>query len=732
MSDTHFDVIVLGAGPGGYVAAERLGHAGKKVALVEEQYLGGTCLNVGCIPTKTLLNGAKNYLHAKEASQFGVDAQGVAVNWTQMQAWKDQVVKGLVAGVAATERKAGVTVINGRGHLDAPGRVTVEGTTYTSDHVIIATGSVPAMPPLPGTQDNPALVDSTGILSLPEVPSRLAIIGGGVIGVEFASLYATLGSQVTVIEMAPEILPFMDDDLAAKARAAMKDVTFELGCRVESLDGGTVHYSKGEEKLSVEADVVLMAVGRRPATEGWGAKEAGLEINRGIVVDDTMRTNLPNVWAIGDVTGRSLLAHAAYRMAEIASANILDPTAKKRGEVMRWHTVPWAVFSIPEAAGVGLTESAAKREGREVLVVKGLVAGVAATERKAGVTVINGRGHLDAPGRVTVEGTTYTSDHVIIATGSVPAMPPLPGTQDNPALVDSTGILSLPEVPSRLAIIGGGVIGVEFASLYATLGSQVTVIEMAPEILPFMDDDLAAKARAAMKDVTFELGCRVESLDGGTVHYSKGEEKLSVEADVVLMAVGRRPATEGWGAKEAGLEINRGIVVDDTMRTNLPNVWAIGDVTGRSLLAHAAYRMAEIASANILDPTAKKRGEVMRWHTVPWAVFSIPEAAGVGLTESAAKREGREVLVAKVPALMSGRFIAENGFKAPGEAKILVDPKTHQVLGIHVLGAYAAEMIWGAQAVLEMELTVEDLRQVVFPHPTVSEVIREAAWAVKL
>ena len=232
MSDTHFDVIVLGAGPGGYLAAERLGHAGKKVALVEEQYLGGTCLNVGCIPTKTLLNGAKNYLHAKEASQFGVDAQGVAVNWAQMQAWKDQVVKGLVAGVAATERKAGVTVINGRGHLDAPGRVTVEGTTYTSDHVIIATGSVPAMPPLPGTQDNPALVDSTGILSLPEVPSRLAIIGGGVIGVEFASLYATLGSQVTVIEMAPEILPFMDDDLAAKARAAMKDVTFELGCRV--------------------------------------------------------------------------------------------------------------------------------------------------------------------------------------------------------------------------------------------------------------------------------------------------------------------------------------------------------------------------------------------------------------------------------------------------------------------------------------------------------------------
>ncbi|WP_455159683.1 dihydrolipoyl dehydrogenase [Schaalia cardiffensis] len=455
MIETNFDVIVLGAGPGGYLAAERLGHAGKKVVLIEEQYLGGTCLNVGCIPTKTLLVGAKNYLHAKEATTFGVNVEGLALDWGRLQDWKNTVVKGLVSGVAATEKRAGVTVVEGRGHFDAPGKVSVNGVQYTAEHVIIATGSVPAVPPIPGVKDNPVVVDSTGILSLPEVPKRFAVIGGGVIGVEFASLYSTLGSEVTVIEMTPEILPFMDDDMAARMRAAMKGITFELGCRVESLEGATIHYSKGEEKKSLEADVILMAVGRRSATQGWGGEEAGLEINRGIVVDDCMRTNLPNVWAIGDVTGRSLLAHAAYRMGEIAAANILDPQASKRGEVMRWNTVPWAVFSIPEAAGVGLTESAAKREGRDVLV-------------------------------------------------------------------------------------------------------------------------------------------------------------------------------------------------------------------------------------------------------------------------------------AKVPAQMSGRFIAENGFKATGEAKILVDPKTHQILGIHVLGAYAAEMIWGAQAVLEMELTVEDLRQVVFPHPTVSEVIREAVWAVKL
>lgn len=455
MTDTHYDVIILGAGPGGYLAAERLGHAGKKVLLIEEHALGGTCLNVGCIPTKTLLAGTKTYLHAKEGAQFGVNASQISLDWTSLQSWKNKVVAGLVSGVGATQRRAGVTVLSARGHFDGPGRVSAEGIHYTSEHVIIATGSLPAIPLIQGVSDNPAVVDSTGILSLDAIPKRLVVIGGGVIGVEFASLFSTLGSEVTVIEMTEEILPFMDNDMAAKMRKAM------------------------------------------------------------------------------------------------------------------------------------------------------------------------------------------------------------------------TGI-------------------------------------------------------------TFELGCRVESLEGPRVHYSKGDATHSIDGDVVLMAVGRRPATSGWGAQEAGLEINRGIVVDDCMRTNLPNVWAIGDVTGRSLLAHAAYRMADIAAANICDPQAAKRGEVMRWNTVPWAVYSNPEAAGVGLTESAAKKEGREVLTAKVPAQMSGRFIAENGFTAPGEAKILVDPTTHQVLGIHVLGAYAAEMIWGAQVVMEMELTVEDLRQVVFPHPTVSEVIREAAWAVKL
>jgi len=198
------------------------------------------------------------------------------------------------------------------------------------------------------------------------------------------------------------------------------------------------------------------------------------------------------------------------------------------------------------------------------------------------------------------------------------------------------------------------------------------------------------------------------------------------------MAGGRGPAVDGWGAENTGLEYSgRGVVVDDRMRTNLPNVWAIGDVTGRSLLAHAAYRMGEVAAANILDPEAHRRGEVMRWHTVPWAVYTAPECAGIGLTETAARKAGRDVITASVPGYMSGRFVAENGLQAPGLAKLILDAKSHQVLGIHVLGSYAAEMIWGASTVLETELDLTDLRQLVFPHPTVSELIREAAWAAK-
>lgn len=323
---------------------------------------------------------------------------------------------------------------------------------------------------------------------------------------------------------------------------------------------------------------------------------------------------------------------------------------------------------------------------------------------------------------------------MILATGSVPVMPPIPGTQDNPKVIDSTGMLAVEEIPARLAVIGGGVIGLEFASLFAMLGSEVTVVEMLPEIVPFMDDELATQLRKGLSNVNFKLECKVTAIDGGTVRYeTKAGAEESVEADLVLMAVGRKPAVTGWNAEHSGLEFSgKGVVVDDRMRTNLPNVWAVGDVTGRSLLAHAAYRMGEIAVANILDPEAHRKGEVMRWHTIPWAVYSSPEAAGIGLTEKQAEAAGHNVAKVVVPAYLSGRFVAEEGVKGAGACKLVYDKDTTQVLGIHILGTYASEMVWGASVVLETELNITDLRQVVFPHPTVSELIREAAWAAKI
>ncbi|HQY99207.1 MAG TPA: dihydrolipoyl dehydrogenase [Propionicimonas sp.] len=452
-----FDVIVLGGGPGGYLAAERLGHAKKKVLLVEKEFLGGTCLNVGCIPTKSLLNSAKLYSHALHSEQFGVTAENVTYDWAKVQAWKADVVSKLVAGVAATEKRNGVEVVFGHGTLIGPGVVEVAGERKTADHVIIATGSVPVMPPIPGAKDNPKVVDSTGLLAVAAVPQRLVVIGGGVIGIEFASLFAAFGAQVEVIEMLPEILPFADADLAGRLRKALTGVTVHLGCKVTGVEGAAVVYETG------------------------------------------------------------------------------------KGETVR------------------------------------------------------------------------------------------------------------------------------------------------------------------------------------------------AEADLVLMAVGRRPLVEGWGAAEAGLEVGpRGVVVDDTMRTNLPNVWAVGDVTGRSLLAHAAYRMGEIAAAHIIDPaTAKASGQKLRVDTIPWAVYSMPEAAGVGLTEAQAKQRGHQVATATVPLAVSGRAVAEQGVRGPGAVKLIADKHTRTILGIHMLGNYAPETIWGAAAVLETELSVDDLRQIVFPHPTVSEAIREAAWSIK-
>ena len=382
-----YDTIIIGGGPAGYLAAERLGHCGKKVLLIEEQHLGGTCLNSGCIPTKTLLNSAKLYVHAQEAEKFGVKASGVSFDWTAIQAWKAEVVNKLRGGIEGQMRRLGVETLAGRGEiLAAPSgekparvRVSVSGgktTEHEARTILVCAGSVPVLPPIPGAKNNPLVLDSTALLAIEKVPGRLAIIGGGVIGVEFAGLFSALGAEVTVIEMMDEIVPFMDREQAPLLRRAMKNVTFKLGCKVEKIEGATVHSTaKDGSAGQTEAAVVLMAVGRRPVLNTWGAQTIGVDCGpKGVAVDDRMRTNIPGIWAAGDITGKSLLAHSAYRMGEIAVADILsvlDGKAAGRAadKANRWRSnaVPWAVYGITEAAGAGITEQEAAAKGIAIL-----------------------------------------------------------------------------------------------------------------------------------------------------------------------------------------------------------------------------------------------------------------------------------------------------------------------------------------------------------------------------
>ena len=375
-----YDVVIIGGGPAGYRAAERLSELKRSVLLVERAEIGGTCLNVGCIPTKTLINSAKLYAHALEAERFGVSVVGASFDLAKMGSWKREVVEKLRSGIVGGLQRGKVEIVAGSAEIVGRGKVLVSPSAGESREVeckaiLAATGSTPVIPPIPGVKDNPLVVDSTGALELSALPKRFCVIGGGVIGVEFASLYSSLGAEVTVVEMMEEIVPFMDADLAPVLRRAMKDVKWKLGCKVEAIEataGGaaTVRYAtKSGEKESVEADLVLMAIGRRPVLQGWGAEAAGLDTTpRGVVTDERMRTNVPGIWAAGDLTGRSQLAHSAYRMAEVASVDIDAVLSGEEGGAMRWRgdAVPWAVYSMPEAAGVGMTEQEAKAKGLEV------------------------------------------------------------------------------------------------------------------------------------------------------------------------------------------------------------------------------------------------------------------------------------------------------------------------------------------------------------------------------
>ena len=354
-----YDIIIIGAGPGGYVAAERAGKLGKSVLIVEKEHLGGVCLNRGCIPTKTLLNSTKLYKQAKSSAPYGVHAGDVSFNWDEAMAWKNEVVETQRNGVSFLMKENNVEVLKGTAELLEGKRISVDGKIYEGENIIISTGSSNFIPPVAGS-DGSNVVTSDEILDLKKLPKSIAVIGGGVIGMEFASLFSNLGIKVDVIEMMEEIIPMMDKDHARIMRREMKDINFHLSSQLLKIEGNKLTYQVDGNEESLEAELVLMAVGRRSNTAGL--EKTGLDIHKGkVVVNEKMQTNLPGIYAVGDVTGLSMLAHSASRMGEVAVNNICGIHDR-----MRYNAVPWAVYTSPEAAGCGMTESEAIAAGRNV------------------------------------------------------------------------------------------------------------------------------------------------------------------------------------------------------------------------------------------------------------------------------------------------------------------------------------------------------------------------------
>lgn len=351
----NYFLAIIGGGPAGYTAAEKAAQAGKDVVLFEQNALGGTCLNVGCIPTKTLLYSAKQYYNAQNAAKYGVKAENVTFDYTKIAQRKTKVVRKLVAGIKQRLNNEHCTVVNGTASVvsrtDEKVVIACGEETYEAENLLICTGSNNFVPPIPGLKDNPVVWDSTDALAATVLPQSMVIVGGGVIGMEFATLYHELGVQVTVIEAMPTILPNLDQEVVAILLEKYKKSGIQIltDTKVLELQGNRVLTTNGE----YEAEHVLVSVGRRANLQGLEALN-DLEMHRGgIVVDDFMKTNLANVYAAGDVTGKIMLAHVASRQAEVAVGRMLKQIPVQR---IAYNAIPSVVYTNPEIASVGMTE----------------------------------------------------------------------------------------------------------------------------------------------------------------------------------------------------------------------------------------------------------------------------------------------------------------------------------------------------------------------------------------
>lgn len=388
----------------------------------------------------------------------------------------------------------------------------------------------------------------------------------------------------------------------------------------------------------------------------------------------------------------------------------------------------------------GVTVEGAKLDHAKVVdrkdrVVKTLVSGVAAKMKNAGVTVINGTAKIKekTPAGFIVEcgGEMYEAANLLICTGSEAVIPPIPGLREAYEAgfaVTNREILDIRTLPKKVVVIGGGVIGLEMASYFNSVGCEVSVIEMLDKIAGPTEKEISSilEKNYAKKGVKFILGAKVTSVDkSGHVEYEKDGKTERIECDLALISTGRRARTKDIGLEEVGVQLNRGAVVtDETCRTSVPGIWAAGDVNGKIMLAHTAYREGEVAITNILGGHDR-----VDYRSIPSVIYTNPEVGTVGETVESAKKAGIDAEEVTLSLRYSGRYIAENE-GGDGIVKIVYGREHHEILGVHMIGSYASEIIYGAAAMVAKEQRVSDVQKIVFPHPTVCEVIREAMFTI--
>ena len=387
----------------------------------------------------------------------------------------------------------------------------------------------------------------------------------------------------------------------------------------------------------------------------------------------------------------------------------------------------------------GVTTTGASIDQKKVVarknrVVNTLVSGVGMQLKKNKVDVVMAKGEIlgktEEGFKLKADGKEYVGKKLIIATGSEAVIPPIPGLRESVETgfgLTNREILDLEEIPEKLVVIGGGVIGLEMASYFNSVGSEVTVIEMLDHIAGNTDREISEilKKNYEKKGVNFKLGCKVTSVGTDYVEYEENGKLNKVPATKVLISIGRRPVTKGFGLENLHVEMDRAAIkTDEQGRTNISGLYATGDVNGVLMLAHTAYRESEVAVNNI---TGKK--DVMRYNAIPSVIYTNPEVASVGLTEEAAKAKGYTVKTVTTSMMFSGRYVAENE-GGDGICKLVVDTEHNRLLGVHMIGNYSSEIIYGAGLMIETEMRIEDIKELVFPHPTVCEIIREALFMI--